>query len=397
MTSRNWRDELVPNIIDHIAEVDPEAFYAEYPVSTLTYDHGYRKITFGDFASAVDCVAWWMHETLGPAKDFEVLAYIGPNDLRYSALILSAVKSGYLIFPTSPRNSVAAQTNLLGRLKCRTILSPTPRPPEITETLEANPDLRVVEVPNVEDILKNERRCFTFDKTFFKANQEPFVVVHTSGSTGFPKPMIWTHETAQRMIALIALDPPAGYESQHRMYEGKRVFLTFPPFHVSSSLFLLPITSLDMNEDIFAWGMDSLQALTVVRKLRHGLGIASITSSTLYTNPSIARLASTAVKILTDEKSIDSQQITGQLRDSMLKEFRSRIDSLLLPSPTSHRKVDTNHEIVILTGSTGTLGSYILGSLLLTPGVAHIYCLNRSSLGRNLRDSRDQSADIADS
>ncbi|EMR88534.1 putative nrps-like enzyme protein [Botrytis cinerea BcDW1] len=331
MTSRNWRDELVPNIIDHIAEVDPEAFYAEYPVSTLTYDHGYRKITFGDFASAVDCVAWWMHETLGPAKDFEVLAYIGPNDLRYSALILSAVKSGYLIFPTSPRNSVAAQTNLLGRLKCRTILSPTPRPPEITETLEANPDLRVVEVPNVEDILKNERRCFTFDKTFFKANQEPFVVV------------------------------------------------------------------LDMNEDIFAWGMDSLQALTVVRKLRHGLGIASITSSTLYTNPSIARLASTAVKILTDEKSIDSQQITGQLRDSMLKEFRSRIDSLLLPSPTSHRKVDTNHEIVILTGSTGTLGSYILGSLLLTPGVAHIYCLNRSSLGRNLRDSRDQSADIADS
>ncbi|KAK6603495.1 male sterility protein [Botrytis cinerea] len=156
-------------------------------------------------------------------------------------------------------------------------------------------------------------------------------------------------------------------------------------------------SSLDMNEDIFAWGMDSLQALTVVRKLRHGLGIASITSSTLYTNPSIARLASTAVKILTDEKSIDSQQITGQLRDSMLKEFRSRIDSLLLPPPTSHRKVDTNHEIVILTGSTGTLDSYILGSLLLTPGVAHIYCLNRSSLGRNLRDSRDQSADIADS
>ncbi|KAM0183241.1 hypothetical protein ACHAPF_000720 [Botrytis cinerea] len=342
MTSRNWRDELVPNIIDHIAEVDPEALYAEYPVSTLTYDHSYRKITF---------------------------AYTRPNDLRYLALILGAVKSGYLIFPTSPRNSIAAQTNLLDRLKCRTVLSSTPRPPEIIETLEANPDLCAVEVPNVEDILKNERRCFPFDKTFFKANQEPFVVVHTSGLTGFPKPIILTHETAQRMIALMALDPPAGYESQHRMYEGKRVFLTFPPFH----------------------------ALTVVRKLRHGLGIASITSSTLYTNPSIARLASTAVKILTDEKSIDSQQITGQLRDSMLKEFRSRIDSLLLPSPTSHRKVDTNHEIVILTGSTGTLGSYILGSLLLTPGVAHIYCLNRSSLGRNLRDSRDQSADIADS
>ncbi|KAF7942371.1 hypothetical protein EAE99_000421 [Botrytis elliptica] len=735
MTSRKWKDELVPNIVDHLAEIDPEALYAEYPVSTLTYDYGYRKITYGDFASAVDCIAWWMHETLGPAKDFEVLAYIGPNDLRYPALILGAIKAGYLIFLTSPRNSVEAQTNLLDRLKCRTVLSPTPRPPQITEILEANSHLRVVEVPSVEDILKNKRRRFPFYKTFSKANQEPFVVVHTSGSTGFPKPMIWTHETAQRNIALMALDPPAGYESQHRMYEGKRVFLTFPPFHgaylcchlfnavpfgtvmisptsgaipsakglvdglkktpadiafivpsivnelsqspdlldycaehlemiiycggdlpqaigdivaskirlvnqfgatelglsnlihrngnfdrgdwkyvefhpdigaelrpiidntheltmlsdpelskqqptftmfpqateyASRDLFtphpnkrnlwkwharaddiivflngektnpismeqhivarnpevqaalvmgaqrfqasllidpvnrdidisttkraallekiwpsveeanqtcpahakvakthifftnptkrmliagkgtvqragtlqlyreeldalyadadsmtaeidgeifsnidisdlpavsefmedaVMNITSwpdLDVNEDFFARGMDSLQALTVVRKLRQGLGITSIASSTLYTNPSIAQLASAVVKISKDEKSIHSQQMTGQLRDGMLEEFRSRIDSLILPPPTSHKKVDTNHEIVVLTGSTGTLGSHILGSLLLNPRVAHIYCLNRSSSGKSLRESRSQFAYTAD-
>ncbi|KAF7956004.1 hypothetical protein EAE96_004925 [Botrytis aclada] len=724
-----------PNIVDHLAEVDPEALYAEYPVSTLTYDHGYRKITYGDFARAVGCVAWWMHETLGPAKDFEVLAYIGPNDLRYPALILGAIKAGYLMFLTSPRNSVAAQTNLLDRLKCRTVLSPTPRPSQITGILEANSHLRVFEVPSVEDILKIKRRRFSFDKTFFKANQEPFVVVHTSGSTGFPKPMIWTHQTALRNIALMALDPPAGYKSQHQMYEGKRVFLTFPPFHgvylcchlfnavpfgtvmisptsgaipsakglvdglkktpadiafvvpsivnelsqspdlldycaehlemiiycggdlpqaigdivaskirlvnqfgatelglsnlvhrngefdrrdwkyvefhpdtgaelrpiidnthelimvsnpdlakqqptftmfsqateyasrdlftphpskpnlwkwharaddiivflngektnpismeqhivarnpevqaalvmgaqrFQASLLIDPVNgdadlstteraallekiwpsveeanqncpahakvakthiffttptkrmliagkgtvqragtlqlhqeeldalytdadtmtaeiddeifsdiyigdlsavsefmkeavvsitswlNLDVNEDFFARGIDSLQALTVVRNLRHGLGITSIASSTLYTNPSITQLASAVVKISKDEESIHGRQMAGQLRESMLTEFRSRIDSLTLPQPTCHRKVDTNREIVVLTGSTGTLGSHILGSFLLNPRVAHIYCLNRSSSGKTLRDSRSQSADTAD-
>ncbi|TGO85673.1 hypothetical protein BPOR_0374g00070 [Botrytis porri] len=211
-----------PILLTNLAEVDPEALYAEYPVTTLTYDHGYHKITYDDFASAIDSVAWWMHETFGPAKDFEVLAYIGPTDLRYPALILGAIKAGYC---------VAAQINLLNLLNCRTFLSPTPRPPQITEIFEANSDLRVVEVPGVEDILKIKRRRFPFDKTFSKANQEPSVVIHTSSSTGFPKPMIWTHETAQRNIALMALDPPASYESQHQMYEGKRVFLTFQPFH----------------------------------------------------------------------------------------------------------------------------------------------------------------------
>lgn len=91
--------ELVPNIVDHLSEVRPTALYAEYPVSTLSYAEGYRKITYGDFANAINGVAWWLHETLGPGKDSEmlVLAYIGPNDLKYPALILGAVKAGYMV------------------------------------------------------------------------------------------------------------------------------------------------------------------------------------------------------------------------------------------------------------------------------------------------------------
>lgn len=93
----SYTRELVPSIVDHLALVKPNSVYAEYPVSTLSYQEGYRRITYGELANAVNGVAWWLQEALGPGKDFETLAYIGPNDLRYPALILGAVKAGYVV------------------------------------------------------------------------------------------------------------------------------------------------------------------------------------------------------------------------------------------------------------------------------------------------------------
>ena len=89
--------DLVPNLVDQRAQLTPDAIYSEYPISTLTYNEGYRKITYRDFANAVNGAARWLQTTLGPGKDFETLAYMGPNDLRYPALILGAVKAGYKV------------------------------------------------------------------------------------------------------------------------------------------------------------------------------------------------------------------------------------------------------------------------------------------------------------
>lgn len=88
---------LLLHIIDHLAANKPQTLYAEYPISTVTYDEGFRKITYGILANAINSIAWWLHETLGPGKDFETLAYIGPNNFVYPALILGAVKAGYKV------------------------------------------------------------------------------------------------------------------------------------------------------------------------------------------------------------------------------------------------------------------------------------------------------------
>lgn len=90
--------DLLPHILDYLATVDPEGIFAEYPVSAISYQEGYRKFTYRAFANAVNGLAHWMRGTLGqPSREYEVLAYMGPNDLRYPALVLAAIKAGYTV------------------------------------------------------------------------------------------------------------------------------------------------------------------------------------------------------------------------------------------------------------------------------------------------------------
>lgn len=55
---------------------------------------------------------------------------------------------------------------------------------------------------------------------------------HTSGSTGLPKPLIWTQESVARQHNMSALPAPNGSRSLDSLYLGKRVLNTLPPFHV---------------------------------------------------------------------------------------------------------------------------------------------------------------------
>lgn len=93
----NWRNELTPNIVDRVARLTPDAPYALYPNHPLSYSHGYRTVTYKDLANAVNGLAWWLNKNLGSSQQFDVLAYVGPNDVRYTALVLGAIKAGYVV------------------------------------------------------------------------------------------------------------------------------------------------------------------------------------------------------------------------------------------------------------------------------------------------------------
>lgn len=92
------RKQLLCHVVDERAKASPNAVYAEIPRSLSTYDAGFRKVTYADFANAINGLAHLIQEKLGgPGENFPTLAYMGPNDFRYNALILASVKAGYKV------------------------------------------------------------------------------------------------------------------------------------------------------------------------------------------------------------------------------------------------------------------------------------------------------------
>lgn len=141
------------------------------------------------------------------------------------------------------------------------------------------------------------------------------------------------------------------------------------------------------SNSLFALGMDSLQALIIARKLKQGLGV-SIALSTLYNNPSISALAGAIVRLWRQQQ--DSQESEAQersrVRDGIFEKYRDMINQMPI---TSKDPKKVHEEVVILTGSTGALGSYLLHTLL-AKRIIHIYCLNRASDSLSLQTERNR-------
>jgi AMP-binding enzyme len=231
---------LIPNILDQLAQDEPDKLYAELPVSPTDYTAGFQKITFGALANAVNGVAWWITETLGPGKDFPTLAYIGPNDLSHNILIIGAVKAGYKMLLTSPRYGVEAHTRLMKALDCKNIFTSsviTPMSQLVQKIADEHGNATVHQLPDLASLLGDKHQHFPYTKTFEEAHSEPLVVLHTSGTTGFPKPITWTHDWGAAFIHQRCLEPPEGFESLDRLIIGNRLLSLMPPFH-SSHLFL---------------------------------------------------------------------------------------------------------------------------------------------------------------
>lgn len=101
--------------------------------------------------------------------------------------------------------------------------------------LGSMPKLRTITVPNVSELLDKSYEHFPFSKTFNEAKDEPLVCLHTSGTTGLPKPVIYPHDFVSTYMRMAQLASPEGFESREKEYQGTRVFMNLPPFHASIS------------------------------------------------------------------------------------------------------------------------------------------------------------------
>lgn len=231
---------LIPCMLDEIARSDPNRVWAETPQSPIGYDSGKRVITYSALANAVNGVAWWLLENLGPAKDFETISYIGPNDSGHNIVLLGAVKAGYKLLLTSPRYGVVGQVRLMKETKCKNLLVSERIPQSQTDPLVIeHGDLSAWPLPSLSEFFDVKQRYFPYDKSYEQGKAEPLVVIHTSGTSGFPKPIVWTHEWATAFGRQRHLEPPKGYENLETPLHGSRNLSLMPPFHAGNLFYSL--------------------------------------------------------------------------------------------------------------------------------------------------------------
>lgn len=153
-----------------------------------------------------------------------------------------------------------------------------------------------------------------------------------------------------------------------------------------------PVSS---DDNLFDLGLDSLQVTRLLRFIRAGLKkhddaiSASVTPRTIYQNPSATSLSKTLIQLVSGQSPspADSESEEADLQ-SILESYTSRLDAL--------ERTDT----IVMTGSTGSLGSYFLDSLIRKRSFAKIICLNRSGgdvdKQRGIHQSRGLTNDFSD-
>ena len=133
------------------------------------------------------------------------------------------------------------------------------------------------------------------------------------------------------------------------------------------------------DDDFFARGMDSLQATQLRRFLSasvrathtgsgfeadHVLPVDKITDNFVYLHPSVSMLVDA---LMPKHPAANGVIPESELIELLVEKYTGRGDDR-----QQHKKA-----VVVLTGATGSLGSFFLGQLLMDDSVGRIICLNR--------------------
>lgn len=184
----------------------------------------YVEYTYGEINAFTNAAARILAPQLplrtDSTQEEAVVAILGPSSLDYLVTVLALSRLGFTVLFLSTRISEIAYVSLLQSTRCsNTCIDPT-----FAKTVEAVgkqvSDLSVLKIPNFSEY-SVESDEIEFESTTQKLDltvetSKISWIIHSSGSTGLPKPIYQTHGAALR-----------NYENNMNM-QG---FITLPLFH----------------------------------------------------------------------------------------------------------------------------------------------------------------------
>ena len=137
------------------------------------------------------------------------------------------------------------------------------------------------------------------------------------------------------------------------------------------------------TDDMFAWRLDSLKTIDMLEVMKAALlnhqdtaELQWLTVMTIYSNPTIKRLAKRVGVFLNPERAIDIESLSedkAQKRAKLIRSFVERHPQELTPTQeriASHTKLRADNRsssdgfVIAVTGTTGSLGRQLLLQLI---------------------------------
>ncbi|KAK6193565.1 hypothetical protein LQW54_012344 [Pestalotiopsis sp. IQ-011] len=218
---------LFPTHLDEIARTNPGRVYAAIP-KTADVKDGFLDVTIGDIARCANFMARWIEDKFGKSRNFET---IGSLDYQTSELFLE-----------SPRNPTATNVALLEQTGCTKVLYSSELALLIEPYRSIAPSSHSFdEVPSFLEMLHSSPDHYPYDKSFDEAKDDPILVIHSSGSTGLPRPIQYTHGTFAAHDREHLLPAPAGRKKRDISFfefrEEARIYVPSAFFHLSGFVF----------------------------------------------------------------------------------------------------------------------------------------------------------------
>ncbi|EGO19943.1 hypothetical protein SERLADRAFT_418199 [Serpula lacrymans var. lacrymans S7.9] len=154
-------------------------------------------------------------------------------------------------------------------------------------------------------------------------------------------------------------------------------------------------TKVSLEDDLFMQGFDSLSASSlrgrIIRGLRSSCDASTkeladhIKQNIVYAHPTIKSLSLHLVSLVTDPTMISTTGSEEKERiEKMIETYTSGIKKIVPKSLSDPKALPS--AVVLLTGSTGGLGSFILANLLGRKDVERVYAFNRPSAEVSVAD-----------
>ena len=210
----------ISELISHQAAQLPNEPILGYPSQGIQYE----EYTFFQLESFSTQAAAIYSQALSPRQNSQeaerVVALLGASDLDYFITALALSRLGFTVLFLSTRISEAAYISLLNVTKCGAIVVGSSFRRTVSSIKSTLPDLQVVSIlTSAQYSSTSPHPSEQVKQPEFNLNDETHRIcwiIHSSGSTGLPKPIYQTHQAALH-----------NYENNMNM-QG---FITLPLFH----------------------------------------------------------------------------------------------------------------------------------------------------------------------